>query len=119
MVRLSETVEGVTDKLSASIDAVLAMSDADLAEAVNAYSSIPREGHLSVAASEEDEDLFACRAALLRLHHLQLLSKAPSDVPNLYASLHKLVQVTSLLHCPCLSACVCVPADHAQLSLVE
>lgn len=116
MVRLTETVEEVTDKLSASVDAVLAMSDADLAEAINAYSSMTREGHLGVTASEEDEDLFACRAALLRLHHLQLLSKAPSDVPNLYASLHKLVQVTSLLHCSCLPACL--PAEHAQLLLV-
>ena len=106
VVRLNETVEEVTDKLSASVDAVLAMSDADLAEAANAYSSTAREGHLGVAASEEDEDLFACRAALLRLHHLQLLSKAPCDVPNLDASLHKLVQVTSLLHCSRSSACV-------------
>lgn len=44
-------------------------------------------------ASQEDEGLFACRAALLRLHHLQLLCKAPAEDPDLYTNLHKLVEV--------------------------
>ena len=89
-------MEELTSKLAASADAVLVITDADLEEAVEAYSSIGRDGRLGAAAAEEDEDLFACRAALLRLHHLQLLSKAPSDTPQLYFSLHKLLQVYTI-----------------------
>ena len=69
------------------------MSDADLAEAVEAYSHEGRDGRLGTMATEEDEDMFACRASLLRLHHLQLLTKAPADLSQLYLSLHKLLQV--------------------------
>lgn len=90
--RLHETVQELTSNLAASVDAVLSISDADLAEAVEAYSSIGRDGRLGTMAAEEDEDLFACRAALLRLHHLQLLTKGPSDILQFYLSLHKLLQ---------------------------
>ena len=92
--RLNETVQELTSKLAASVDAVLSISDADLAEAIEAYSSIGRDGRLGTMAAEEDEDLFACRAALMRLHHLQLLTKGPSDIPQLYLSLHKLLQAS-------------------------
>jgi len=92
--RLHETVEELTDKLSTSVDAVLSLSNAELTEAVEAYSSMGRDGRPGVIASDEDEDLFTCRAALLRLHHLQLLTKVPSEAPQFYTSLHKLLQVS-------------------------
>lgn len=44
-------------------------------------------------ASQEDEGLFACRAALLHLHHLQLLCKGPAESDDFYTSLHKLIEV--------------------------
>ncbi|DBA75127.1 hypothetical protein WJX77_008338 [Trebouxia sp. C0004] len=94
-VRLNETVEELANKLAASADAVLGMSEADLAEAIEAYSSMTRDGGIGVVASEEDEDLFACRAALLRLHHLQLLTKAPSEMLDVYSHLQKLLQAAS------------------------
>jgi len=107
-VRLNETVEELADKLAASADAVLGMSEADLAEAIEAYSSMTRDGGIGVVASEEDEDLFACRAALLRLHHLQLLTKAPSEMPDVYSRLQKLLQVPCSL--VCLSVCLSASA---------
>ncbi|DBB17328.1 TPA: hypothetical protein ACH3X3_014371 [Trebouxia sp. C0006] len=94
-VRLNETVEELADKLTASADAVLAMSDADLAEAIQAYSSMTKDGGIGLVASDEDEDLFACRAALLRLHHSQLLTKAPSEMPDVYIRLQKLLQAAA------------------------
>lgn len=103
-VRLNETVEELADKLTASADAVLAMSEADLTEAIEAYSSMTKDGGVGVVASDEDEDLFACRAALLRLHHLQLLTKAPSEIPDVYIRLQKLLQVPCSLFC--LSVCL-------------
>ncbi len=114
-VRLNETVEELADKLAASADAVLGMSEADLAEAIEAYSSMTRDGGIGVVASEEDEDLFACRAALLRLHHLQLLTKAPSEMPDVYSRLQKLLQVPCSL--VCLSVLVHLPdcCSYAQL----
>ena len=108
-VRLNETVEELADKLTASADAVLAMSEADLAEAIEAYSSVTKDGGIGVVASDEDEDLFACRAALLRLHHLQLLTKAPSEMPDVYIRLQKLLQVLCSV---CLSQCICLTAAH-------
>lgn len=94
-------MEELTSKLAASVDAVLSISDADLAEAIEAYSTVGRDGRLGAMAAEEDEDMFALRAALLRLHHLQLLTKVPADAPKLYLSLHKLLQVC------CTPACYC------------
>ncbi len=113
-VRLNETVEELADKLTASADAVLAMSEADLAEAIEAYSSMTKDGGIGVVASEEDEDLFACRAALLRLHHLQLLTKAPAEMPDVYIRLQKLLQVLCSLvgRSVCLSRCICLTAAH-------
>ena len=95
---LNETVRELIDKLSSSVDAVLSLSEADLAEATDVYTTSARDSQVNVMAAEEDEDLFACRAALLRLHHLQLLSKVPSDSPSLYISLHKLLQVGYCCH---------------------
>ena len=91
--RLNETVTELTGKLATSVDAVLSISDTDLAEAIEAYSNVGRDGRLGTMAAEEDEDMFALRAALLRLHHLQLLTKMPADTPELYLGLHKLLQV--------------------------
>lgn len=98
-------MEELTAKLAVSVDAVLSISDADLAEAIEAYSHVGRDGRLGAMAAEEDEDMFACRAALLRLHHLQLLTKAPADAPQLYLSLHKLLQVCCK---------TCLPICHGQ-----
>ena len=89
-------MEELTAKLAISVEAVLSISDAELAEAVEAYSHVGRDGRLGTMAAEEDEDLFACRASLLRLHHLQLLTQASADAPQLYLSLHKLLQVCCL-----------------------
>ena len=97
--RLMETVEELTAKLAISVGAVLGISDVDLAEAVEAYSHVGRDGRLGTMATEEDEDMFACRASLLRLHHLQLLTKEAADAPQLYLSLHKLLQVCCLTFC--------------------
>ncbi|KAL3143333.1 hypothetical protein ABBQ38_002169 [Trebouxia sp. C0009 RCD-2024] len=93
--RLKETVEKLTGKVAASVDAVLSISDADLAEAIEAYSNVGMDGRLGTMAAEEDEDMFALRAALLCLHHLQLLTKVPADAPELYLSLHKLLQAAA------------------------
>lgn len=82
--RLTETAEELTAKLAKSVDAILSMSSADLSNATDAY---------TWGKSEEDEDMFACRAALLRLHHLQLLTGVPAESPQLYLSLHKFLQV--------------------------
>ena len=98
---LNETVRELIDKLSSSVDAVLSLSEADLAEATDVYTTSARDSQVNVMAAEEDEDLFACRAALLRLYHLQLLSKVPSDSPSLYTSLHKLLQVGYSCHIIC------------------
>ena len=114
-VRLNETVEELADKLTASADAVLAMSEADLAEAIEAYSSMTEDGGVGVVASDEDEDLFACRAALLRLHHLQLLTKAPSEMPDVYIRLQKLLQVLCSLVCLSVSMHLLDCCSHAQL----
>ena len=103
--RLTETVEELTTKLATSVEAVLSMSDADLAEAVEAYSHVGRDGRLGTMATEEDEDMFACRASLLRLHHLQLLTKAPADLSQLYLSLHKLLQVCYYITCDTQNPC--------------
>lgn len=77
-------------------------------------------------ASQEDEDLFACRAALLRLHYLQLLCKAPSENADLYTSLHKLVEVHlpviqwELLVCSCCFLCLrCVLLGNQCMILVN
>ncbi|KAL0028278.1 hypothetical protein WJX79_006817 [Trebouxia sp. C0005] len=94
-VRLNETVEELAHKLTASTHAVLDMSEADLADAIEAYSSMTRDGGIGVVASQEDEDLFACRVALIRLHHLQLLTKAPSEMPDVQTCLPKLLQAAS------------------------
>lgn len=114
-VRLNETVEELADKLTASADAVLAMSEADLAEAIAAYSSMTKDGGIGVVASEEDEDLFTCRAALLRLHHLQLLTKAPSEMPDVYNRLQKLLQVLCSLVCLPVLLHLLDCSSHAQL----
>lgn len=109
-VRLNETVEELAHKLTASTHAVLDMSEADLADAIEAYSSMTRDGGIGVVASQEDEDLFACRVALIRLHHLQLLTKAPSEMPDVQTCLPKLLQVPHSL--VCLSPCICLTAAH-------
>lgn len=90
--RLAETAEELTAKLAKSVDAILSMSSAELSRAKGAYSDWGM-GEMDTLAAEEDEDMFACRAALLRLHHLQLLTGVPADSPQLYLSLHKLLQV--------------------------
>lgn len=131
--RLKETVEKLTGKVAASVDAVLSISDADLAEAIEAYSNVGMDGRLGTMAAEEDEDMFALRAALLCLHHLQLLTKVPADAPELYLSLHKLLQVccqtclfclrrsdNSVWPCPliaCLPAFTHVVHNHCCLTL--
>lgn len=94
-VRLKETAQELIASLSSAADAVLSLSEADLAEAGEAYSSMARDSSSAVKPAEEDEDLFACRAALLRLHHLQLLTQMPSESSQLYTSLHKLLEAAS------------------------
>ena len=94
-VRLKETAQELTSSLSSAADAVLGLSEAELAEAGEAYSSMARDSSSAVKPAEEDEDLFACRAALLRLHHLQLLTQMPAENSQLYTSLHKLLEVVT------------------------
>ena len=78
---LRDTVTGLVDKLVAAAGDLLTLSDDDLAV------------EASAPASEEAEETFACRTALLRVHHLLLLSPAACDDDRLSNSLDKILQV--------------------------
>ena len=77
---LSETVDVVVAKMRDSIDRAMALTDQDLAEAAD-------EVNL-----RQDEDLYPCWAALMRLNHLQ--TQLPLHQADLSEPLHALVQAS-------------------------
>ncbi|KAK9814838.1 hypothetical protein WJX72_012382 [[Myrmecia] bisecta] len=83
---LSETVDDLAKKLSKALARVDKLQPAELADAV---------ASLAEAGADEDEDLFALRAALLRLLSLLRISDAGAQHDAVRKTLHKLLQASA------------------------
>lgn len=74
----------MAQRLSTSASALLALEEAELAEAVD-----------SIGEDDEVEAMFACRTALQRVRGLVLLSKAPCESSSIEETIQSLVKVMS------------------------
>ncbi len=108
---LSSSVKALTQRLTAATDAALALSDADL-EAERAAGG-PVDG--SGGDTEEGEEAFALRVALLRLHRLQLVSAAASGEAALQKSLTKLLSVRTHIYANAFVQCPLFSSHSASL----